>query len=101
MKILQINSSLKKEHSYSSKLSNAIIEKLREKNSAVTVVTRNLMDSALPHFDETHFKALNNIDDIDPVQKAKAVDLSDNLINELIDANIVVIGVPIIGLFKK
>jgi FMN-dependent NADH-azoreductase len=58
MKILQINSSLKKEHSYSSKLSNAIIEKLREKNSDVIIVTRDLTDDALPHFAETHFKAL-------------------------------------------
>ena len=94
MKILQINSSLKKEHSYSSKLSNAIIEKLKEKNSAVIVVTRDLTDDALPHFAETHFKALYNIDDIDPVQKAAAVKISDKLINELIDANTVVIGVP-------
>ena len=59
MKILQITSSLKTEHSYGSKLSNAIIERLREKDSDATVVTRNLTDSALPHFTETHFKALN------------------------------------------
>lgn len=61
MKILQINSSLKAEHSYSSKLSNAIIEKLRKKDPTLTVVTRNLTDSPLPHFSENHFKAFSNI----------------------------------------
>ncbi|MFD1003416.1 FMN-dependent NADH-azoreductase [Ohtaekwangia kribbensis] len=94
MKILQINSSLKTEHSYSSKLSNAIIEKLREKEPSLTLVTRNLTNSPLPYFSENHFKAFSNSDDIDPVEKEETVKLSDQLISELIDADIIVIGVP-------
>jgi FMN-dependent NADH-azoreductase len=94
MKILQIISSLHEEHSFSTKLSNAVIEKLAEKNSAITVVTRNLTESALPHFAQTHFKALHNIDAIDATHKEETVKLSDQLINELIDADTLVIGVP-------
>lgn len=94
MKILQIISSLNKENSYSSKLSNAIIEKLKEHNSNVTIVTRDLVNSSLPHYTDIHIKALTNSNDIDSKQKEDIIKLSDLIIDELLNADTVVIGVP-------
>jgi len=98
MKILQVVSSLKKEHSQSSKLSDAIVERLREHDPSATVVTRNLSEFSLPHFSDAHFNALNNIDKIDTTQKVAITMLSDRLIDELLEADTIIIGVPMYNL---
>jgi FMN-dependent NADH-azoreductase len=64
----------------------------------VTVTLRNLRETALPHFTEFHLKALANVAHIDPIEKQKILQLSDELIQEVMDANVLVIGVSMYNL---
>lgn len=90
MKILQINSSLKTNGLYSKHLADALIEKLKENEPNVIVVSRNLNESNLPHFTEAHLENLSNSNPIE----SQAGKLSDELIDELLNADTIVIGVP-------
>lgn len=90
MKILQINFSLKTNGSYSKQLANVLIAKLKENETNVTVVSRNLNESNLPHFTEAHLADFSDSNQ----SGSDAVKLSDELIDELLDADTIVIGVP-------
>lgn len=93
MKILQITSSIKITNSHSTHLSDLIIEKLKEETPDAEVTLRDLRETALPHFNELHLKAFANHQDIDEVEKLKTLQLSDTLIQEVVDADVVVIAV--------
>jgi FMN-dependent NADH-azoreductase len=97
MKILQITSSIKTDHSHSTQLSDLIIAKLKETSQA-SVKIRNLRETALPHFTELHLKAFANHQDIGTLEKEKIIQLSDELIQEILDADVLVIGISMYNL---
>lgn len=98
MKILQIDSSLKTNGSYSKQLSDALIEKLKEKEPSATVVLRSLKESNLSHFTEEHLTAFTNNNQTISEDESRAVRLSEELIEELQSADTIVIGVPMYNL---
>ena len=94
MKILNIITSVSGENSYSVKLADFIILKLLIDQPNSIVKTRNLVTDPLPHFDEVHLKSL-----LTPVEdhNSEMIDISiktDELINEILEADALVIGVP-------
>lgn len=97
MKILQINSSLKTKDSYSRKLADGLLEKVKEKYPDATTILRNLSENNIPHFAEEHLTALStNLSAIE--DKSGAVRLSEELISELFSADTIIIGVPMYNL---
>lgn len=97
MNILQITSSIKEKNSHSTRLVGMITDKLLE-NSEATIVTRNLRETALPHFSEVHLKAFANHHEVEISEKEKIIRLSDELIQEISDADVLVIGISMYNL---
>jgi FMN-dependent NADH-azoreductase len=94
MNILQLISSPRKEASFSIKLGNEIVERLVAKNPSSNVTTRNFTENPFPHLEEKHLYAFaSNPASITPEQ-AEAIRPSDQAIDELLRADIIVIGVP-------
>jgi FMN-dependent NADH-azoreductase len=94
MKVLHIISSSRGEASVSLKLGNAIIEKIKFKNPDSTVKVRDLTKTVFPHLEEAHIQSFfTKPEDRTPEQQL-AVAHSDEAIDELFDADAIVIGVP-------
>lgn len=94
-KILHITSSLKNTDSFSNKLSQAIIDKLSSEFPGSTIIRRDLMKSRIPHLSAAEFDAFRALPENRTVEQAFAVKNSDELVAELMDSDIVVIGVPL------
>ena len=96
-RILHLISSLSGEASYSSKLGNAIINQIQQKYPGSTVEELNLVDSALPHLTpevlRTFFFSADQLTTTDK----ESLRLSDELVNQLLAADILVIGAPLIN----
>ncbi len=92
--ILNIISSPRGEASISNKLSNAIIDKLLERDPSLIVKVKDLTKSPFPHLEESHLNAF-----FTPVEKHTEIDKiaikhSDEAIKELMNADIIVLGAP-------
>jgi len=94
MKILQINSSARTEGSHSTKLANALIERLRATQSQAEVTVRDLGRTPHPMLDETALQALFTPAEQRTPEQAARVALDDALIAEIQLADVVVLGVP-------
>jgi FMN-dependent NADH-azoreductase len=94
-KILNIVTSVKGEASFSVKLSNAILEKLSAIYPGSQVHTRDLAQSPFPHLEETLFTSFHTPEEIRTDEHKDAVKHSDQAIKELMEADIIVIGVPL------
>lgn len=94
-KILNIVSSVKREDSYSIKLSNAVLEKIVLIYPDSIVNTRDLSKSPFPHLEETVFTSFNTPQEKRTDEHKEAVFHSDEAIRELMEADIIVIGVPL------
>ena len=94
MNILQVNSSARTEGSHSTKLANALVERIRADNSGATLTVRDL--SRTPHLplDESTLQALFTPVDQRTPEHAARVALDDALIAEIQAADVVVLGVP-------
>lgn len=94
-KVLNIISSPRGEASYSIKLSNAIVEKIKHTYPGAEVTTHDLTHAPFPHLEESHlnsfFAPKENLSDAN----REAIKHSDQAIEELKDADIVVIGAPL------
>jgi len=97
-KILNINTSIKGENSFSTKLSNAIIEKLLLANPQSEVYTHDLAQNPLPHLESLHFNSFYTPEENRTEAQKEAVKLSDQAIKEVLDADIIVIGVGLYNL---
>ncbi|MBI3235393.1 MAG: NAD(P)H-dependent oxidoreductase [Bacteroidetes bacterium] len=96
-KILQLNSSIMGEQSYSRKLGNAIIEKIQKKYPQSTVEQLDLVESNIPHLAPETLQAMfTPLENQTEVTKQK-LNLSDKLVKQLFDADIIVIGAPLIN----
>lgn len=93
-RILNIISSPRGEQSNSIKLANALIDRLREKDPASVLKEKNLATQPFPHLEEAHLNAF-----FTPVEKHTeenkiAIQHSNQAIQEIMDADILVIGAP-------
>ncbi|MFD1256814.1 FMN-dependent NADH-azoreductase [Mucilaginibacter terrae] len=94
MKILHLISSPRGAASFSIKLGNAIVEKLQAANAAATVKVHSLIDTPFPHLEEAHLNSFFTPAESRNPEQAEAVKHSDGAIAELMDADTIVIGVP-------
>ena len=93
MKILQILSSAKGEHSVSTKLADAIVEKLKAANEGSTVTVKDLVALQPHHLNMETLGAFSTPGEkCTPAQK-EAVAFSDKAIAEMIGADIIVVAI--------
>lgn len=94
MKILHLISSPRNEASVSIQLGNAIVAQLQSKYPHSAVTTRNLVTTRFPHLEEAHLNAFFTPPESRSAELAEAVRHSDEAIAELMDADTIVVGVP-------
>lgn len=94
MNILQINSSARAENSYSTRLANALVERLSAIQPQAAVTVRDLGRMPHPMLDEAALQALFTPADQRTPEQAARVALDDALIAEIQAADVVVLGVP-------
>ena len=93
-KILHIISSPRGEASFSIKLGNAIIKKIKAAHPGSTVAEVNLVEQNFPHLEEAHLTSFFTPAESRSVALQEAVKHSDEAIQALQDADIIVIGAP-------
>ena len=94
MQILQIISSARGVESYSTKLSQGIIDKLQAAHADSSVVVRNLATHPFPHLEEAHLQAYFAPAESRSPEQQQAVRHSDEAIAQVMAADVLVIGVP-------
>lgn len=94
MKILQINSSARAEGSHSTRLANALVERLSAAQPQATVTVRDLGRTPHPMLDGATLQALFTPAEQRTPEQAARVALNDALIAELQAADVLVLGVP-------
>lgn len=94
-KILHITSSLNNNDSLSGKLSQSIIDKLLNAFPNSIITKRDLVKSEIPHLSGETFSAFRVLPENRTEHQMSAVKVSDELIGELMEADIIVIGVPL------
>ena len=94
MQILQIISSARGAESYSTRLSQGIIDKLLVAQPGSTVVVRNVATHPFPHLEEAHLQAYFAPAEGRSPEQQEAVRHSDEAIAQIMAADVLVIGVP-------
>ena len=94
-KILNIISSPRGEQSFSIKLANAVIDKLLVEYPNSTVHTHDLTNKPFPHLEEAHITSFYTPAEQQTEENKAAIQHSDTAIKEIMDADILVIGVPV------
>jgi len=94
-KILNIVSSAKGDQSFSNKLSGEIIDKLLTAYPGSQVQTRDLATDPLPHLQGYQVAAHYTPADLRTADHKEVLRKSDQAIQELMEADIIVIGVPL------
>jgi len=94
MKILQINSSARREASHSTRIASRIVARLRDADPEATLSVRDLGAAPHPELDEAALGALfTPANDRTPEQAARVAQ-DDALIAEMKAAGVIVLGVP-------
>jgi FMN-dependent NADH-azoreductase len=93
-KILHIISSPRGAASFSIKLGNAIIEKLQATYPGSTIKESNLVTKHFPHLEEAHLTSFFTPPESRTAENRAAIVHSDEAIQEILDADIIVIGAP-------
>lgn len=96
-RILQLNSSIMGEQSYSRKLGNAIVEKIQEKYLNSTVDQLDLVESNIPHLKPEILAAMFTPPEHQTDEIKQMLSLSNTLVKQLFEADIIVIGSPLIN----
>lgn len=96
-KILQLNSSLMGEQSYSRKLGNAIVAKIKDKYPNSEVEELDLVESNIPHINPETLQAMFTPQEHQTDEVKQKLELSDKLVKQLFEADIIVIGAPLIN----
>jgi FMN-dependent NADH-azoreductase len=94
-KILRIDSSIKTEGSISRQLTDQIIDRLTEAHADATITTRDLGTAPVAAADSDWLVSVNTPADQRSPAQAEIADLSDTLIAEIKEADVLVIGMPI------
>lgn len=95
MKILNIISGIKGEDSVSTKLANAITQKIQAAHAGSTVKVYNLAKNPLPHLEGGNFQAFHTPAEVRTSEQQFAVHHSDTAVSDLMDADFIVIAVPL------
>ncbi|WP_339886133.1 FMN-dependent NADH-azoreductase [Polaribacter vadi] len=93
MKILNINSSSNNTASTSTSFAEKVVAKLVSENKGSSVISRRTTYSDLPFIDETMLGAYFAQERTE--EQKEALKLSDELTNEVLNADVLVIGAPI------
>jgi FMN-dependent NADH-azoreductase len=93
-KILHIISSPRGAASFSIKLGNAIVEKLKAEYPGSTVKETDLVNQHFPHLEEAHLTSFFTPAENRTPENIIAVKHSDDAIQDILDADIIVIGAP-------
>jgi FMN-dependent NADH-azoreductase len=91
---LQINSSVFGDNGQSSQLNQQLVNEWLAKNPEGKVVKRDLTQDVIPHLDSTRVSAFFTPADKRSTEQQAIVDYSDALINEIQQADAIVIGAP-------
>ncbi|QUM86003.1 FMN-dependent NADH-azoreductase [Moritella sp. 28] len=95
MKILHIDSSLQASNSTSSKIAKKLIDKLDVNNAQQQQITyRDLNVSQVPHLTDAIFSAFHTPEAERTIEQQAAAAISDQLIDEVSNSDILVIAVP-------
>ncbi|AMK77658.1 MULTISPECIES: FMN-dependent NADH-azoreductase [Methylomonas] len=94
MNILQINSSIRAENAYSSRLADSLVAGLRQQAPAVQLAVRDLAKTPHPLLDEAALIALSTPAEQRNPAQAQRVALDDALIAEIQQADVVVLTAP-------
>ena len=94
MNILQVNSSARIQGSHSTKLANALVERIRADHPDATFTLRDLSRTPHPPLDEATLQALFTPAEARTPEHNARVALDDALIAEIQAADVVVLGVP-------
>lgn len=94
-KILNIVSSAKGDQSFSNKLSGAIIDKLLTVYPGSEILTRDVAADPLPYYQGQQIAAHYTPADQRTAEHKDVLSMSDQVIGELQNADIIVIGVPL------
>ncbi|GAB3853011.1 FMN-dependent NADH-azoreductase [Hymenobacter terrigena] len=94
MQILQIISSAQGAQSYSTRLSQGIIDKLLAAQPGSTVEVRDVATHPFPHLEEAHLQAFFTPVEGRSAEQQEAVRHSDEAIAQVMAADALVIGVP-------
>ena len=94
MNILHIDSSPRGERSHSRALTSAFVETLKQSHPDATVSYRDLGHAPVPHVDEAWINAAYSNPSERSEIDAQAISFSDALVDELLAADIVVVGAP-------
>lgn len=92
--LLKVQSSLFSNQGQSSALTDQFAEQWLQQNAGGKIVTRNLASEPVPHLDQQRFGALTTPEDQRTEQQQLIVAYSDTLINEIKNAEMLVLGVP-------
>jgi len=94
-KVLNIISSVKGDDSFSIKLSNAVLDKITSIYPDSIIHTHDLSKSPFPHLEESVFTSFYTPQEKRTEQHKEAIFHSDEAIKELMESDILVIGVPL------
>ncbi len=94
-KVLNIISSVKGDDSFSIKLSNAVLEKIISIYPNSSIHTHDLSKSPFPHLEEAAFTSFYTPQEKRTEEHKEALLHSDEAIKELMEADILVLGVPL------
>jgi len=94
-RVLHITSSPRSESSVSKKLGNAVVEKITAKYPDHILKKRDLANPLFPHLEEAHINAFFTPVENRTSEQSEIVKLSDTVIDELQEADIIVIEAPL------
>lgn len=93
--ILHLISSIQGDNSYSVKLGNAIVEKIREKYPDSKLEELNLVNAEIPHLGADALRSFFTPADQLTEEDKQSIRLSDQLVKQLLATDIIVIGAPL------
>lgn len=94
MNIFILHASPRSKDSTSRQISGELLTKIREKHKVGKITTRDLNLTSLPHVDEEMIQSYFTPPSERTPQQEKKIQLSDELVDELLDANIIIISTP-------
>ncbi|QNK63491.1 NAD(P)H-dependent oxidoreductase [Pedobacter sp. PAMC26386] len=95
--ILHLKSSIQGKESYSIKLGHAIVEKIQDKYPGSTLEELNLVNIEIPHLSPAVLRTFFIPGDQLTEEEKESIRFSDELVKQLLAADIIVIGAPLIN----
>ena len=93
-KLLHVDASPRGDRSHSRRLTREFVEAWKKANLINTIIYRDLGRNPIPHVTEAWIAAAFTPPEKRSLEQKKALSLSDELVNELLAADIYVMGVP-------